>query len=102
MKQIPQKPRIIIAQVAGSGTSGATVSMEKVLPALSVKKARGAWKKEEDVNIWRFALCSLTVRALLKSKVSSSPSDERLALVVSTPFAPDPPHSEIPRSLTDV
>jgi hypothetical protein len=59
MKQIPQKPRIIIAQVAGSGTSGATVSMEKVLPALSVKKARGAWKKEEDVNIWSDLLPNL-------------------------------------------
>jgi hypothetical protein len=101
MKPSPAKPRSSIAQVEGSGTAGATAAIEKVFPLVSVKKAKGSWKSEADENICKFALCSLAVRALPKSKVITSPSDDLLALVARTPFAPDPPQLDIPHSFTD-
>ena len=101
MKPRPTKPSRSIAQVEGSGTAGATAAIEKVLPLLSVKKAKGSWKRDADENICKFALCSPAVRVLPKSKVITSPLDDRLALVARTPFAPVPPQLDIPHSFTD-
>jgi hypothetical protein len=105
MKPTPAKPRIIIAQVEGSGTAdarGATTSIEKELPLLSRKNARGSSKREALVNICRFALCCPAIRVLPKTNVIWSPSSDLLTLVAATPFAPDPPHPEIPHNFTKV
>ena len=87
----------------GPGTAaGPTASIENVLPLPSVKKAKGSWNEEAHENIWRFALCCPAKRGLEKSKVIASPSEDRLASVARTPFAPDPPQPDIPHSFTNV
>jgi len=66
------------------------------------KNARGSSKREALVNICRFALCCPAIRVLPKTNVIWSPSSDLLTLVAATPFAPDPPHPEIPHNFTKV
>jgi hypothetical protein len=91
---------IIIAQVEGSGTTGVNTGIEKLSPAALTKMASGSVNEVALVSSWRFALWAVPLRSPSKKKEIQFPSDDRVALVGETPFAPDPPQFDMPHCLT--